>query len=285
MKSKIEFLNNLLKKHKIQQPVPSKIRKNILKRRRKSLIKILKDLKRYNLLYGLLIWLFFLLKHIGLRLSIYQTVIVLAVTSSIVVISVSSGTYIIYKKITNSSNNQKIYSENINQDSKNNNILDIKKDTSKIDKNKNPQSNEKIIKPVKKIKRKPLVKYKISKENFIVSSRKNWQNSDIVVKKGDLVEVQASGIWSIDPKYKKHSADGSDEYPNWPDPPIVKDAPWGALIGRINSETPFFIGAKKVFKVKSSGKLKFHVNDSFRGIYNNSGKITLNIILKSKISN
>jgi len=93
------LLQNLLEKYKVTAPLPHVVQEHILDNKRKQLVVILKKLGRYNPLFGIILFVFFLFRKLGFGLSIIQSAIILAASSALIVGSISVSTYMYVKQL------------------------------------------------------------------------------------------------------------------------------------------------------------------------------------------
>ncbi len=95
-------LQNLLDKYKVTAPLPHALQEHVLDNKRKQLVIILKKLGRYNPLFGIILFVFFLFRKSGFGLSIIQSAIVLTVSSVFFVGGISFSTYLYVKQSSDS---------------------------------------------------------------------------------------------------------------------------------------------------------------------------------------
>lgn len=100
-----------------------------------------------------------------------------------------------------------------------------------------------------------------------------WQNTGVIVKVGERVNMVASGTWS----HKAEPYYGPEGYEKYDDGAPLPTAKVGSLIGRIGSGTPFFIGTEISFVANSEGHLQLSMNDAVGTFGNNEGSLTVQI--------
>jgi len=104
----------------------------------------------------------------------------------------------------------------------------------------------------------------IKSVNGKVPATKNWTGI-VEVKKGQVVTVEASGVWFV--AYKDRGEAGAMK--NGPDGQksphdahnVIEGAPYGALIGKIGNGKPFVVGSSKEFTVQENGMFFLGPND------------------------
>lgn len=122
-------------------------------------------------------------------------------------------------------------------------------------------------------------------QTFTVQANQPWQSTQITVKPGSTVFINASGSWTADPLDNNGQLYGPNGSPDVIVPasqplyPIV-GVPMGALIGRINGGTPFLIGAGSAVPDDVAGTLELCINDDLTGAYgrgltDNSGSMNI----------
>jgi hypothetical protein len=93
-----------------------------------------------------------------------------------------------------------------------------------------------------------------------VPARDRWYDTGIEVRSGQMVRFQASGRVRWGPG-RQDGPEGEDNSPHNPNRPIPS-RPAAALVGRIDNDSPFFIGSdSSQIRVRSSGKLYLMIND------------------------
>lgn len=117
--------------------------------------------------------------------------------------------------------------------------------------------------------------YKLETE-MSVSSTKGWQNSGIVLQKGQKVIIRASGLWN-----KGFAPDcGPDGYIGSAGE-VRYNSQYGAmsLLGKIGNEKEFLIGSYLSMEAGSTGELSFRSNCADIGFWDNAGGVTASIFL------
>ena len=101
-----------------------------------------------------------------------------------------------------------------------------------------------------------------------VVANKMWQNTGVFVENGDIIHVNASGTWSPAPALWS----GPEGNRLWAHE--VPGITGCALIARIGHDGhPFHIGISQTFRAEDYGMLYFAMNDPFRYLYDNNGKV------------
>jgi hypothetical protein len=101
-----------------------------------------------------------------------------------------------------------------------------------------------------------------------VQARERWLDTGIDVRGGQVVRFQASGRVRWGPG-RQDGPEGEDNSPHNPGRPIPS-RPAAALVGRIDNDSPFFIGSdNSPIRVRSSGRLYLMINDDV--LEDNSG--------------
>jgi hypothetical protein len=107
-----------------------------------------------------------------------------------------------------------------------------------------------------------------------VPAREQWNDTGIDVRRGQEVYFTASGKprWGRDRQDGPAGERGSPRNPNRP----IPDRPGGALIGRIGSGDPFFVGDDRgPIRVRDSGRLFLGINDDY--LPDNSGEFRVTV--------
>jgi hypothetical protein len=99
-----------------------------------------------------------------------------------------------------------------------------------------------------------------SNQTYTLSSQQQWLPTGIVLNRGEIFTVNASGEITIggDGNPKATPVGAGQTHPNNPLP----NAPSGALIGRIADGQPFLIGNQTRIQAPAAGQLFLGVNDS-----------------------
>jgi hypothetical protein len=101
-----------------------------------------------------------------------------------------------------------------------------------------------------------------------VPARERWLDTGIEVRSGQVVRFQASGRVRWGPG-RQDGPEGEDNSPHNPGRPIPS-RPAAALVGRIDNDSPFFIGSdSSPIRARSSGRLYLMINDDV--LEDNSG--------------
>jgi hypothetical protein len=139
-----------------------------------------------------------------------------------------------------------------------------------------------------------------------ISANQGWQSSRISVSKGDTISVIVLfGKWTtqrfempedikqtLPDYYKDLEIFGNNQYEqggegvdkscvdyhvqNCP----VPNAPWGALVARIEESTPVAIGKSNDFVAPQNGEIFFNINDDTNELYDNFGVLAIKIGVK-----
>jgi hypothetical protein len=139
-----------------------------------------------------------------------------------------------------------------------------------------------------------------------VDSNKYWQTSGINVKKGDTVSIKVvggkwtTGRFELSPGDKKNLPDsyknlqtliniqyeqaGQGLYVTCVDSQVkncpIPEAPWGALVARIDDGVPVLIGKTNSFVAADSGTIFFAINDDLNFLDENFGVLATEISVK-----
>jgi hypothetical protein len=101
-----------------------------------------------------------------------------------------------------------------------------------------------------------------------VPARERWYDTGVEVRSGQVIRFQASGRVRWGPG-RQDGPEGENNSPHNPGRPIPS-RPAAALVGRIDDDSPFFIGSdNSEIRVRSSGKLYLMINDDV--LEDNSG--------------
>jgi hypothetical protein len=95
---------------------------------------------------------------------------------------------------------------------------------------------------------------------IVVSARQQWTSTGINVRRGDQIEVNASGEikTSRDPNDRATPGGTGRMHPSNP----IPSASGGTLIARVGNSQPFIIGNQDRFQVPANGQLFLGINDS-----------------------
>ncbi len=119
-----------------------------------------------------------------------------------------------------------------------------------------------------------------------VESNANWKYALAKPKSFSLVYIEyVSGSWTVDQtQYNYVGIYGYDNYIDgqiW-EPEVCKElsnAPYGALLGKINDEEPFIV--KPGFKfISKGGKLSFKINDKYDCQWDNAGAVRVRVLFQ-----
>lgn len=97
MSNNIKQLDRVLTKYDFLNPLPQDVRKHMLSGQRKSLNDVLKRTGKLNLFFAGALFLFFLFKKIGIKISILKSVVIVGTATVIAAGSVSTGAYVVVK--------------------------------------------------------------------------------------------------------------------------------------------------------------------------------------------
>ena len=110
-------------------------------------------------------------------------------------------------------------------------------------------------------------------QGYTVASQQHWSPTGVVLNKGEVFAVKASGEISL------RGADGPKSTPagtGQTDPAnLMPGAPTGALIGRIGTGQPFLIGTASNIAAPAAGQLFLGINDS--NVSDNQGSYQVDI--------
>jgi len=117
-------------------------------------------------------------------------------------------------------------------------------------------------------------------KTIIISGKKAWTNTGIVVKTGDRISISSSGMVMPNGTVKS-DPNGVPNRPDWQKSySVIKTANHVCLIGKIGKHgKPFFVGKQLTFNAKSTGELYLGINDTDLG--NNSGQFIAKVIAPS----
>jgi hypothetical protein len=107
-----------------------------------------------------------------------------------------------------------------------------------------------------------------------VAAREQWNDTGVDVRRGQEVYFSASGKprWGPDRQDGPAGERSSRRNPSRP----IPDRPGGALIGRIGSGDPFFVGDDRgPIRVRDSGRLFLGINDDY--LSDNSGEFRVTV--------
>jgi hypothetical protein len=120
-----------------------------------------------------------------------------------------------------------------------------------------------------------------------LSSTVNWQSTGVVLGKNSPVYIAyLSGSWTVDSQ--RFQFVGPEGYPNDIDGQIwgasqckiVQSAPYGQLLGGVDSGSVFIVGKGGFFWAPNEGELLLSINDKAPCLTDNQGEVTVLIIAK-----
>lgn len=163
MRNEEKNIDRLLEKLKIKSPLTQKNIKEIKRRKRKSLVKIFKEAKQYNPVFGAILFIFFMFKRIGITISFLQSATIMVCVSIFVPTVLVASLYIGVKMYLDDKTEIKIENKEVSE-------------TINIQKKEKPVK----VKPVIKPETKPIKKFK----KFIIfnSFETNNVNNDVILK-------------------------------------------------------------------------------------------------------
>jgi hypothetical protein len=107
-----------------------------------------------------------------------------------------------------------------------------------------------------------------------VEANKSWQNTGVFVENGDVINITASGTWSPAPELLAWSGPEGNVLWAFEVPGITG----GALMAKLGHDGhPFEIGLTQTFRAQDYGMLYLAMNDPFRWLFNNTGKVVVEI--------
>ena len=115
----------------------------------------------------------------------------------------------------------------------------------------------------------------------IVNNRQPWTDTGIDVRAGDTLNISATGRVRYSPRGTDISdADGTPALNRARAP--MPDMPVGALVARVGTSAPFFVGARgNALRAPQSGRLFLGINDDI--LTDNSGEFRVNVALNVRI--
>ncbi len=113
----------------------------------------------------------------------------------------------------------------------------------------------------------------------VVDARGEWINTGIEVREGQKLKFKAKGDWGESAAVKRNADGGpaglfGSGY--WGAVPIIPDAPYGALIGRIGGQV-FYIGQANTIKAQQGAELQLAINDAPGNYDDNHGEMLVTI--------
>ncbi len=99
MRDSVEIFEKLLERFRFREPVPADVREIIASQKSKALILTLIAVGDYSVLYGLVIKAYYLVRRFGLRLSVFQSKILLVRAVAFSLSSSAGAVYVIQAKL------------------------------------------------------------------------------------------------------------------------------------------------------------------------------------------
>jgi hypothetical protein len=119
--------------------------------------------------------------------------------------------------------------------------------------------------------------YRGTSSSTRVSARRGWQSTDVLVKRGDKVQIRARGTWLYTPG-EYHGPQGHERY-RAPECYPLPDVPGGALIGRTGKDgEPFYVGDSFTFRARRAGCLFLRIDDDV--LSDNEGHMTVEVTIR-----
>ena len=119
------------------------------------------------------------------------------------------------------------------------------------------------------------------KQISVVANIDKWQNSGVLIKKGNTYKITATGQWSLGGLCNPTGPDGEGIYSAtcWDlGGQTVAGYTHSSLIGKIGSgNTAFYVGREYRFTSEEEGVLYFMSNDAPAFFFDNSGSFSVNI--------
>lgn len=117
----------------------------------------------------------------------------------------------------------------------------------------------------------------VSNQVVRVDAQTRWTDTGIDVRAGDTLLVRSQGTVTMSNDSDIADPGGSRTGRLAPDAPL-RQAPAGALIGRIGDSEPFLIGDNGTIpRVRNSGRLFLSINDDFLGDNTGQFRVTLSL--------
>lgn len=105
-----------------------------------------------------------------------------------------------------------------------------------------------------------------------VSATERWSDSGITVRRGDILQIDATGRVTMSSESDAATPSGASR--RAPEAPLPQQ-PAGALIMRINESQPILIGVSRTVRAPIDGRVYFGVNDDY--LQDNSGEYRVNV--------
>lgn len=117
----------------------------------------------------------------------------------------------------------------------------------------------------------------------VVSAHGDWQDTDLYVQKGQIVQFHTSGEWCWGWTVDCSSPEGTPGRPNADECcATLKTEPFGKLIGRIGSWM-FPIGGQATVTASESGEIQLRMNDRIGYYEDNTGSLFVEIITSTSL--
>lgn len=114
-----------------------------------------------------------------------------------------------------------------------------------------------------------------------LSAQSEWLATDVFVEKGSTLVIKANGKWTHGPEGISGDAPyyGPEGYNKLDDMALLPSANVGALIAKIGSEEPFFVGDNILLICPKEGQLFLTMNErpGIAAHDNNEGQITVTL--------
>lgn len=115
-----------------------------------------------------------------------------------------------------------------------------------------------------------------SSSQIKVQANADWQDTRIMLRKGDTVNLVASGTYQYERSAKSTSGPSGISGGTGRTPPCPK-LPACALVGRIGFGEPFEVGGEKQIVAQEMGQLYLRVNE--QPVFDNSGALEVEIVV------
>ncbi len=99
MINNIQLLEQLLIKYRLTEPVPQEVRSYILKRKRKFFIKLCKSIGIYNIFFGSVLTVFFIVKKLGISITLIHSAVIVGLLTLLSAGSITYCGYTIIKPL------------------------------------------------------------------------------------------------------------------------------------------------------------------------------------------
>ena len=114
----------------------------------------------------------------------------------------------------------------------------------------------------------------LDQRTVTVPATERWVDGGIDVRRGDVLEITASGTVEMSGPSDAATPEGSKTGRRAPDAPLPQQLA-GALVMRIGDSQPILIGASRTVRAPNDGRAYFTVNDDYLG--DNSGEFRVNV--------